>query len=41
MLLGLQRIGFDMSDPMVRRAVAWLKQVQQPGGGWGETLPQL
>ena len=22
---------------MVRRAVAWLKQVQQPSGGWGET----
>jgi squalene-hopene/tetraprenyl-beta-curcumene cyclase len=22
---------------MVRRAVAWLKSVQQPGGGWGET----
>src|SRR5437763_1616929 len=22
---------------MVRQAVAWLKQVQQPGGGWGET----
>ena len=38
---GWQAIGFDMSDPMVRRAVAWLKQVQQPGGGWGETLPQL
>jgi len=26
-----------MSDPMVRRAVAWLNNVQQPGGGWGET----
>jgi squalene-hopene/tetraprenyl-beta-curcumene cyclase len=22
---------------MVRRAVTWLKQAQQPGGGWGET----
>jgi squalene-hopene/tetraprenyl-beta-curcumene cyclase len=22
---------------MVRRAVVWLKSVQQPGGGWGET----
>src|SRR5438128_11028689 len=26
-----------MQQPMVRRAVAWLKKVQQPGGGWGET----
>jgi squalene-hopene/tetraprenyl-beta-curcumene cyclase len=26
-----------MHDPMVRRAVAWLKEVQQPGGGWGES----
>jgi squalene-hopene/tetraprenyl-beta-curcumene cyclase len=26
-----------MQDPMVRRAVAWLRKVQHPGGGWGET----
>jgi squalene-hopene/tetraprenyl-beta-curcumene cyclase len=36
-LMGLQSIHFDMQDPMVRRAVAWLKRVQQPAGGWGET----
>jgi squalene-hopene/tetraprenyl-beta-curcumene cyclase len=36
-LLGLHSVHFDMKLPMVRRAVAWLKQVQQPGGGWGET----
>src|SRR5205085_2242983 len=36
-LAGLRRIGFDMRQPLVRRAVAWLKRVQQPGGGWGET----
>jgi squalene-hopene/tetraprenyl-beta-curcumene cyclase len=30
-------MGYDMRKPMVRRAVAWLKSVQQPGGGWGET----
>jgi len=36
-LMGLKVIGFDMGDPMVGRAVAWLKQVQQPGGGWGES----
>jgi squalene-hopene/tetraprenyl-beta-curcumene cyclase len=36
-LVGLRSIGFDMTQPMVRRAVAWLQKVQQPGGGWGET----
>jgi squalene-hopene/tetraprenyl-beta-curcumene cyclase len=36
-LAGLRRIAFDMRHPMVRRAVAWLKGVQQLGGGWGET----
>jgi hypothetical protein len=30
-------VGYDMRRPMVRRAVAWLQRVQQPGGGWGET----
>jgi squalene-hopene/tetraprenyl-beta-curcumene cyclase len=36
-LQGLKAVGFDMADPMVRRAVAWLKKVQQPSGAWGET----
>jgi squalene-hopene/tetraprenyl-beta-curcumene cyclase len=36
-LVGLKEVHFDMQLPLVRRAVAWLKQVQQPGGGWGET----
>jgi squalene-hopene/tetraprenyl-beta-curcumene cyclase len=36
-LTGLASIGFDMDRPMVRKAVDWLKRVQQPGGGWGET----
>jgi squalene-hopene/tetraprenyl-beta-curcumene cyclase len=36
-LVGLEAIGFDMRHSMVRRAVAWLKHVQQPHGGWGET----
>jgi squalene-hopene/tetraprenyl-beta-curcumene cyclase len=45
-LLGLQAVDCDMSQPLVRRAVLWLKNVQQPGGGWGETCrsyddPQL
>src|SRR5262249_26372614 len=30
-------IGSDMTLPMVRRAVAWLNDVQQANGGWGET----
>ena len=36
-LVGLKSIGFDMSLPMVRRSVAWLKSVQQAGGPWGES----
>jgi squalene-hopene/tetraprenyl-beta-curcumene cyclase len=36
-LAGLQTVGYDMRRPAVRRAVAWLKQVQQGCGGWGET----
>lgn len=36
-LQGLKAIHFDMQHPMVRHAVAWLKSVQQPCGGWGET----
>jgi squalene-hopene/tetraprenyl-beta-curcumene cyclase len=36
-LIGLQAVDFDMRNPLVRRAVAWLKSVQQPGGGWGES----
>src|SRR6516162_10135995 len=36
-LTGLRSIGFDMQDSMVRSAVEWLNQVQQPGGGWGES----
>jgi squalene-hopene/tetraprenyl-beta-curcumene cyclase len=36
-LVGLRSIHFDMQQPMGLRAAAWLKRVQQPGGGWGET----
>lgn len=36
-LQGLEAIGHDMKQPMVRRAVAWLQEVQQPCGGWGES----
>jgi squalene-hopene/tetraprenyl-beta-curcumene cyclase len=36
-LLGLQAVQMDSEHPMVRRAVAWLEQVQQPNGAWGES----
>ena len=36
-LVGLRAIGVPVSDPRVRRAVAWFKQHQHESGGWGET----
>jgi squalene-hopene/tetraprenyl-beta-curcumene cyclase len=36
-LVGLAAVGFDMNAPVVRRAVRWLKDVQNPDGGWGES----
>jgi squalene-hopene/tetraprenyl-beta-curcumene cyclase len=36
-LVGLEAAGYDMKQPMVQRAVAWLKKVQQDNGGWGES----
>ncbi|MFO0841235.1 MAG: squalene--hopene cyclase [Gemmataceae bacterium] len=36
-LLGLRAVGYDMSGPVVRRAVRWLESVQQGCGGWGES----
>jgi squalene-hopene/tetraprenyl-beta-curcumene cyclase len=36
-LQGLEAVGLDMRHPMVRRAVGWLNDVQQPCGGWGES----
>jgi squalene-hopene/tetraprenyl-beta-curcumene cyclase len=36
-LAGLRAIGEDLSQPYVRRAVTWLKERQNPDGGWGET----
>src|SRR5207302_3579685 len=36
-LRGLARIGEDVRGSMVRRAVDWMKSVQNPDGGWGET----
>jgi squalene-hopene/tetraprenyl-beta-curcumene cyclase len=35
-LCALNAIGIDPQTPMVQRAVAWLKEIQNPDGGWGE-----
>jgi squalene-hopene/tetraprenyl-beta-curcumene cyclase len=35
-LVGLRAIGEDMQAPYIRRAVDWLKDQQNPDGGWGE-----
>jgi squalene-hopene/tetraprenyl-beta-curcumene cyclase len=35
--VALQQIGEDLRQPYVRRAVQWVKQHQNPDGGWGET----
>lgn len=35
-LAAFEEAGIPHSDPAVKRAAAWLKQVQRPDGGWGE-----
>ena len=35
-LLALEQTDLPKSDPMYRKAVAWLKSVQREDGGWGE-----
>jgi squalene-hopene/tetraprenyl-beta-curcumene cyclase len=37
-LCGLAQLGIPGTDPMVERAVRWLRQVQNQDGGWGESL---
>src|SRR5262249_29297816 len=36
-LVGLAAVGFEMTTPVVRRAVRWLREGQNAGGGWGES----
>ena len=36
-LAGLRSIGFDMQDPMVRRAVAWLNRCSSPAAAGART----
>ncbi len=35
-LAAFEQVGIPSSDPAVRRAAEWLKQMQRPDGGWGE-----
>ncbi len=36
-LTGLMHAGINPDDAMIRRAVHWLKSIQHPDGGWGES----
>jgi squalene-hopene/tetraprenyl-beta-curcumene cyclase len=36
-LCALNAIGFDSSHMAIRRAAAWLKEIQNHDGGWGES----
>jgi squalene-hopene/tetraprenyl-beta-curcumene cyclase len=36
-LRGLDAIGMDHHEPQVQQAAEWIRMVQNPDGGWGET----
>jgi squalene-hopene/tetraprenyl-beta-curcumene cyclase len=36
-LRGLEAIGADMREPWIERGAQWLREHQNPDGGWGET----
>ena len=36
-LVALEAAFEDLDQPYIRRAVEWLKSIQRPDGGWGET----
>ena len=40
-LRGLEAVGVDYHEPCVQQAVEWLRMMQNPDGGWGETLRLL
>src|SRR3974377_2379782 len=37
-LRGLEAMGVDNHDAMIQQAAEWLRSVQNPDGGWGETV---
>lgn len=37
-LSGLMAVGEDMNKPYIKKAVEWLRSVQNSDGGWGETI---
>src|SRR6202040_3968507 len=36
-LRGLEAIGMDNHEPCIQQGAEWLRMVQNPDGGWGET----
>ena len=36
-LRGLEAIGVDHHEPYIQQAAEWLRMIQNPDGGWGET----
>ena len=38
MLRGLDEIGEDMSQPWLQKAANWFESIQNPDGGFGETI---
>jgi squalene-hopene/tetraprenyl-beta-curcumene cyclase len=36
-LRGLEAIGIDNHEPQIQQAAEWIRMVQNPDGGWGET----
>ncbi len=36
-LRGLEAIGLDLHEPCIQQGAEWLRMVQNPDGGWGET----
>jgi squalene-hopene/tetraprenyl-beta-curcumene cyclase len=37
-VVGLRKVGIESSDPMLLRADLWIKQCQNPDGGFGESF---
>ena len=37
-LRGLEAMGVDRNEPFIQQAAEWIRMVQNPDGGWGESL---